>query len=55
MDLFLLTDSGKLIWNANGFADNKNYQFTTCLDRSERATLYIFDYGDGIMPPGGIL
>jgi hypothetical protein len=55
MDLLLLTDSGKLIWNANGFADNKNYQFTTCLDRSERVTLDIFDsYGNGIMPPGGI-
>jgi hypothetical protein len=54
-DLFLLADSGKLIWNANGFADNKNYQFTTCLDRSECATLDIFDsYGDGIMSPGGI-
>jgi trypsin len=52
--LFLLADSGELIWNANGFADNKNYQFTTCLDRSECATLDIFDsYGDGIMPPGG--
>lgn len=54
-DLFLLTDSGDLIWNANGFADNKNYQFATCLDQSECATLDIFDsYGDGIDSPGGI-
>jgi hypothetical protein len=54
-ELFLLTDSGELIWNATDFADNKNYQYTTCLDRSECATLDIFDsWGDGIMPPGGI-
>lgn len=52
-DLFLLTDMGELVWNANGFADNKDYQFTTCLDSSECATLDIFDeWGDGISSPG---
>ena len=54
-DLFLLTDTGNLIWNANGFANNKDYQFTTCLDSSECATLDIFDeWGDGIEYPGFI-
>jgi hypothetical protein len=52
-DLFLLTDKGNLIWNANGFANNKNYQFTTCLDQNECATLDVFDaWGDGIASPG---
>ena len=55
LDLFLLTDSGDLVWNANGFADNKKYQFSTCLDRDECATFDIFDsWGDGIESPGGI-
>merc|ERR1711935_1107224 len=54
-DLFLLTDEGNLIWNANGFADNKNYQFTACLERNECTTLDIFDeWGDGIVSPGYI-
>ena len=54
-DLFLLTDSGDLVWNANGFADNKAYQFSTCLANNECATLDIFDeWGDGIQSPGFI-
>jgi len=54
-DLFLLTDEGDLIWNANGFANNKNYRFEACLDRNGCTTLDIFDYyGDGILSPGFI-
>jgi len=55
IDLFLLTDSGDLVWNLNGFANNEKYQFSTCLDRDECATLDILDsWGDGIESPGGI-
>jgi hypothetical protein len=54
-DLFLLSDTGDLIWNANGFADNKDYSFSTCLPSNECATLDIFDeWGDGIESPGFI-
>ncbi|KAL3934805.1 MAG: hypothetical protein SGBAC_009557 [Bacillariaceae sp.] len=54
-DLFLLSDMGDLIWNANGFADNKDYSFSTCLPSNECATLDIFDeWGDGIESPGFI-
>ena len=54
-DLFLLADSGELIWNVNGLAENKKYKFNICLDCKDCATMNVFDsWGDSIESLGGI-